>query len=313
MHTVASLMARRKLTGCIALIRMDVPKCEICDAATVRWATLSGYDLFRCVSCNHLFVYPVPATELIEQFYESGDFYSAAEFQHKRLIREARSRSRLLEYLRNRHGLKRSLLDIGCASGFFLQAMKEQGWSITGVEQSDVLAERARARTGATVWRTPIERLETGGRTFAAITAWEVIEHVRDPRVFMATVASHLSPGGLLALSTPLGDGLPAKLLGTQFPMLTPPEHLRIFSRVSVLKLAKEFSLEPVHVRSFSNLGIRTLASGFCKLLFGRAPLECNALQRAAGLLVGVGLVWIPPIFDAAGYGSEIQVIFRKR
>ena len=39
------------------------------------------------------------------------------------------------------------------------------------------------------------------------ITALEVIEHVADPRAFVAALAARLAPGGLLILSTPNATG----------------------------------------------------------------------------------------------------------
>ncbi len=47
---------------------------------------------------------------------------------------------------------------------------------------------------------TGVEDLEG---TFDLVTAMEVVEHVADPKSFLADLAARLSPGGLLILSTP--------------------------------------------------------------------------------------------------------------
>ena len=39
--------------------------------------------------------------------------------------------------------------------------------------------------------------------TFDLVTAMEVVEHVADPKAFLASLAARLAPGGLMILSTP--------------------------------------------------------------------------------------------------------------
>jgi hypothetical protein len=137
------------------------------------------------------------------------------------------------------------------------------------------------------------------------------VEHTIDPRAFFSALARNVAAGGLLALSTPLANGVPARLLGARFPMLTPPEHLSIFTRKSINLLASEFGFKEVSYRSFSNLGPKSLASGLARFLFGKGIDEVSGIPRSICQAAGLSLGWAPRVVDSAGWGTEMEIIFR--
>lgn len=287
--------------------------CEICHGASRLWATISGYPHFRCLSCDHLFVAPRPDQITLDEFYQSGKYYGAAEQQIERLQLEASIRARRLWKLADKFDLPHRLLDVGCASGVFLRAAQKIGWSVIGLDRSAATALRAQDTLSCPIHIGIIEAMRIPGSPFPIVTAWEVLEHTVDPRVFFKALSENVQEGGLLALSTPLGNGLIARLLGVHFPMLMPPEHLSLFSRKSLERLASEFGFDTVDYRSFSNLGVKSLTSGLCKFVFRRRMEDCNALTRVATTVLAYCLAWIPPLIDAAKLGSEMEVVFRKK
>jgi hypothetical protein len=130
---------------------------------------------------------------------------------------------------------------------------------------------------------------------------------------FFSALGQAVAPGGLLALSTPLGNGLPARLLGVRYPMLTPPEHLSIFTRRSLGLLAAEHGFEEVDYRSFSNLGTKEIASGIAKYLFGTHLDELGRPSQYLLNALGAVSVSIAGLVDALGYGTEMQVVFVRK
>lgn len=274
------------------------PPCEICGGRTALWATIAGFPHYRCTACRHLFVSPVPSEGELDKFYQDSSFYDAALNQQERVVRDFDHRLDLLEGLSN--GVPQTLLDVGCAAGLFLERAKRRGWMASGIERSGDLAAAAAARSGAEIHHGRLERApET---SFGTVVSWEVIEHVTDARTFFGHLVARVQPGGILALSTPLSTGMPARIMGTRFPMICPPEHLRLFSRASLSHLAREHGLAEIHFESFSNLDRRSLASGFNRLGFG------PGLARFAA----ASLAWAPTLVDRLGWGSEMVVAFRK-
>jgi len=99
------------------------------------------------------------------------------------------------------------LLDVGCGAGLAAEALARRGFDVLGLDAATEAIDAARAHSagqGLTVTFRPgvAEELLAEGLRFPIITALEVIEHVPDPRAFLATLAALLEPGGLLFLST---------------------------------------------------------------------------------------------------------------
>jgi hypothetical protein len=272
--------------------------CEICETEAQFWASIDAYDHYRCGNCGHLFVSPRPFQEELDACYLEGHYYDKAETERDRLVREASQRVMRLEHLSVRFGLPRRLLDVGCASGYFMR--------------SDELVKRAREYSGAEVLSGLLEQIELVNSPFPIVTTWEVVEHTIDPRAFFAALSRNVALGGLLALSTPLANGIPARLLGTKFPMLTPPQHLSLFTRRSINLLASEFGFREVSYRSFSNLVPKSLASGLSKLLFRKNIEELSGLGRSVCGAAAVAVAWAPIAIDWAGWGTEMEIVFRR-
>lgn len=97
----------------------------------------------------------------------------------------------------------RSVLELGCGQGLILQELS--GLARVGVEISD--DEAAIARTKALDVRVGHAGRYDAGRTFDAVIASEVIEHMIEPQSLLANAARHLRQGGLLILTTPNGFG----------------------------------------------------------------------------------------------------------
>lgn len=79
------------------------------------------------------------------------------------------------------------LLDAGCASGLFLNAARQAGWSVAGVEPSQALYSKALQTLGedAEVYCSLLGEAPFPPASFDAITLWDVFEHVAHPVQFM--------------------------------------------------------------------------------------------------------------------------------
>lgn len=286
--------------------------CEICSGASSAWLTVNGYRHYRCGCCKHVFVWPRPDQSVLHNVYANDGYYADAEQQVARLLKQARQRLGRLEEIAARKGLARKLLEIGCADGQFLRVARSRGWDVAGVERSHALALRARLNANAPIHEGLVEDLDAS-ETFPVIYAWEVLEHMLDPGAFLASMARRLSPEGVLALSTPMIDGLVAGFMGSRYPMIMPPEHLSLFSRRSLTLLGGKSNLEVIHFSSFSHIGTRSLASGLSRILLGRELAQVPAFGRGV-LMAGASLTaWIPKVVDAVGLGTEMEVFFRRR
>jgi SAM-dependent methyltransferase len=285
-------------------------QCEICQSKLLSiWATVSDYNYYRCKRCRYLFVYPKPSSGELKKYYQNAHFYDKAESEEPRLVRESESRLRMLSRFAEEYGLKKSLLDVGSASGIFLEQGRKNGWSVEGIELSPELVKKAKNK-GFRVTEGLIEELP-GNSKFPLVTAWEVIEHCIDPIEFLMKLREHTQDGGLIALSTPLSNGLPALLLGSQFPMICPPEHISLFSRKSVTMLGERLRLKMVHFRSFSNLKKVNVERGLFRFVFGPILIP-ETLGKKLSTLLATAISPLPDLIDMLGMGCEMEIVFRR-
>jgi 2-polyprenyl-6-hydroxyphenyl methylase / 3-demethylubiquinone-9 3-methyltransferase len=100
----------------------------------------------------------------------------------------------------------KSALDVGCGAGLLCEPLARMGAAVTGVDAAPENVDAAKshaAQSGLAVDYRAGELAEQGLGNFDVVTSMEVIEHVTDPSAFIAELARHLKPDGLLLLSTP--------------------------------------------------------------------------------------------------------------
>jgi 2-polyprenyl-6-hydroxyphenyl methylase/3-demethylubiquinone-9 3-methyltransferase len=100
-----------------------------------------------------------------------------------------------------------TLLDVGCGGGILSEPLARLGAEVTAIDpaQENINAARAHAATSgvAVTYRAETaEALLAAGEHFDVVVASEVIEHVNDPKAFIATLAGLAKPGGVVLLST---------------------------------------------------------------------------------------------------------------
>jgi 2-polyprenyl-6-hydroxyphenyl methylase/3-demethylubiquinone-9 3-methyltransferase len=99
----------------------------------------------------------------------------------------------------------KTALDVGCGAGLLAEPLARIGAAVTAIDAAPELIAAAKehaAGAGLDIDYRAVGVEALDGR-FDLLTAMEVVEHVADPRAFVASLAERLAPGGLLILSTP--------------------------------------------------------------------------------------------------------------
>jgi SAM-dependent methyltransferase len=134
------------------------------------------------------------------------------------------------------------LLEMGCASGGRLLALRQLGWQqLSGIELVLPAAERARAE-GFSVVHGQVE--DTLGqypdRDLDVIISSMVLEHLHDPFQVVETVARKLKPGGQFVFSTVVRDGLDARMFRDYWSGFDLPRHMVYFKRKDLYEMLEK-------------------------------------------------------------------------
>ncbi len=127
---------------------------------------------------------------------------------------------------RHSHGL--ALLDVGCASGHFLEAASRAGFMAKGIDVAGASTALAQSR-GFQVWTGDPATIDLAER-FDVITLWETIEHVPNPDALLGQIRSWLKPGGIIVIGTGNNRSLLSRLLGRRWWYLVPPDHCVVYN-----------------------------------------------------------------------------------
>lgn len=100
-----------------------------------------------------------------------------------------------------------TLADIGCGGGLLAEPLVRLGFAVTGVDASPeniAVAALHAQQSGLDIryLATSAEELSEKDECFDVVTALEIIEHVADVELFVASLAKLVKPGGLLFVST---------------------------------------------------------------------------------------------------------------
>lgn len=217
--------------------------CKVCRGRNFQFfAEKNNHKIYKCCRCGLIFVWPLPES-LLDVYSE--DYFSGAKrgFGYVDYDRDKAPTIGTFEYfletIEKFSDKKGKLLDVGAASGFFLEIAGKRGWDISGVEISEFAASKAREK-GLEVITGIIEDLRNRGEHFDVITMWDVIEHLADPGKALDVAYKLLSNNGIIAINTPDSGCLFAGIMGKNWHSLIPPEHLTIFNQRNLPYLLKK-------------------------------------------------------------------------
>jgi SAM-dependent methyltransferase len=172
----------------------------------------------------------------------------------------------------------RRFLDVGCATGRLLEAMRERGWQVRGVDLCPESAAFGRNR-GVEVFTGTLEQARFPAGSFHAVHFSHLIEHVPSPRALLSEVRRLLLPGGLAVVTTPNVDGLQARLFRGLWRSAI-ADHLTLFSVRTLRSLLEDCGFEVLAVQTWGGLA-RGTAPAWLK-----GPVDRWAKRRGHGDVV---------------------------
>ena len=106
-------------------------------------------------------------------------------------------------------------LDVGCSTGALMAAARDLGFDVYGLDANPHMAARARALFGERVTTGYFpDAIPASWPSFSVISILDLLEHMVEPRAFLAELRARLADGGLLLVQVPNFDSLVIQLEG---------------------------------------------------------------------------------------------------
>jgi 2-polyprenyl-3-methyl-5-hydroxy-6-metoxy-1,4-benzoquinol methylase len=222
-------------------------RCPLCGGPSRRRFARRGFWIRDCEACRHRFAELVARDDHVQRTYDDAYFLhgGAGYAGYLNEERGIRARGRWYGRLLARYTTPGTVLDVGCAAGFWLQGLVEAGWKGRGIEPNATMAEHARLRLGLDVETGTLEQLQ-GSERFDLVSMIQVVAHFTDVQGALRSAAALIRPAGHLLVETWNRESWTARCLGRHWHEYNPPSVLHWFAPESLRRLGERLGLSEI-------------------------------------------------------------------
>lgn len=206
--------------------------CPVCGNRTDRVADAVGWGEWRtCRECTLEFAYPLRLGHdpkvLFDAAYQ-GKVQASAMTDFGRRVAQRRAIldqlqdpslwfwtpafSDVLTWLKTRINRGSTVLELGCGLGFFLHALRREGYCAVGLDVADTVVKLNRD-DGFRVWHGPVETLPPGWVKPDAVVSFFMLHHLDDPLRFLRAIRERAPTAPLaIAVYGPTNRGTAASM-----------------------------------------------------------------------------------------------------
>jgi SAM-dependent methyltransferase len=202
------------------------------------------YSVLRCQNTDVAFLDPAPRVDYESEAYREAYDGSATVHQYHELHDAEHMRN--LAWLSQFDIRGKSVLDIGAGAGSFLDLLRGVASRTVGVEPEERYRKHLEA-TGheAFPYMTDLYDKDRAKHPFDLVVSQHVIEHVPDPRRFLAEIRDLLAPNGTALIVTPNRHDLLLESVGEAYQrFFYRTAHLWYFGADGLSELARSSGLK---------------------------------------------------------------------
>jgi len=240
--------------------------CALCSGTVFKPSLMcEDFSFVRCEKCGLVQRNPQPLQEEITARYGSvyGNDYLFYELENENSFLKLQQLALIdagfdkLEKTLFSRAEAPSVLDIGCATGALLESLRNRKWRVTGVEISPC-AQYAKEKRSLDVRSIPLEENNFAEKSFDAVLASHLIEHLNNPKEFLSEVYRILKDGGNCFITTPNISGFQARLFGSGWRSAI-FDHLYLFSVRTLADMLKSAGFKIESIRTWGGMAAGTV------------------------------------------------------
>lgn len=216
-----------------------------------------NYNVVTCRNCGFMYASNLPSQKKLNQFYKKNNKYSYHYHQGDSpdyMKRFYLNSFKIIDnYLKtNYKGFNKSqikILDIGCATGYFLSFFKKNKYkNLTGIDPAPECRRVAKKLFDLKILSLPFSEYKTKEK-FDLIIFSSVLEHISDLDNNLSKATLLLKDKGLMFISVPDGDNF-GKILREPFLEFS-LEHINYFTRRSLKNLLSKYGIMNIKYESY--------------------------------------------------------------
>lgn len=184
-------------------------ECILCNSSKKLSLIFKGWPYYylKCNSCDLVFAGNLPSDNLYQQLVQNAHLYPEMHKTNWQAWQNWR-----IETFRNLgffifeetlRGKEKRVLEIGSGEGKLLEIFKKRGWDVLGIEPNKQFAHICKT-SGLDVVNGYIEDISLRNQSFNLVIATHVLEHFKDPHIFLKRSFQTLKDNGRLILEVPL-------------------------------------------------------------------------------------------------------------
>ena len=261
-------------------------ECKVCGSTNINQLSYTpsygDYVLMTCKACGLKFMMSENYETLGDDEY--WDDVNKKIYAMPEVLKEFKDKhKKYLAYIQKNSPPNQKLLDVGSGSGVFLNNAKESNFEVDGVEPNEMAVELCKKQYNIDAFCGYLEMNSDLSKDYGTLTAWDVIEHLENPKEFLRICHSHLIKGGILLLETPDESCLIRKIInsinrvkkifGSDLSSnIYYPSHRYYFTHKSISRLLNDVGF--MHIKIFKGHSIYSKSKAKYKLYHQLSRLQ---------------------------------------
>ncbi len=281
-------------------------KCDNCSSGDIKKLYhLSYMDINECSNCKLRFTDKNTAPKVVytEDYYKNTnkEFFKDSWVDYENNIGRSKKLKRFRSTLKKleKYAKKGNILDLGCATGVFLDMAQKRGWKPYGVEISKFASDYGKKNFNLDIRTGDLMDVKFRDNFFDLVTMWDFFEHVESPSRILEKVNRITKKDGILLLLT-INDG---SLMG----------HLaHLFYKLRIKKFAE--LIHPKHHNYHFTKKIlddMLTRNGFEVLYTKKSEMPLDNILHGATVKAMAALLYI--FSNLLNQQHEIMIIARKK
>ncbi|PIR61584.1 MAG: hypothetical protein COY81_03050 [Candidatus Pacebacteria bacterium CG_4_10_14_0_8_um_filter_43_12] len=206
------------------------------------------YQLVRCKNDGLVRSTPIYSQSIISNLYQKSEL----NYQDQ-VVNLTQTYLKSLSPVLSKLDTDSAILEIGCGSGFMLEALRKKGFTrLFGIEPSHSAAEQAKTSIRQKIITQPFSKKAMGIKQFDLILLLQTLDHLPNLNQLLEDCYDVLNPGGYIVSVHHNVEFWLVKLLGERHPIFD-IEHLQLFSEKTSAALFEKHGFLTVAINSPTN------------------------------------------------------------